>query len=217
MKYFVESAGPRESRYNHFIVILNRYAKITMNQKWTRLPLIGFFGLLLVILAIAIPAHHVMAESDENLEYRVKAAFLYNFMKFVEWPKTEIGKSEKIIRLYVFGTDPFGGALNSLNGKTVGERTIQVAVGEDLSAAASSNVLFISQVRTVPTDEILGKIKTAPVLTVADSEGFCNAGGMINLVIINNKVRFEINQKAVMQSGLKMSSQLLKLAIAVDK
>lgn len=188
-------------------------SKIALNRICLVRLGIGLLALILVLFPRGGRMNLARAETGEQLEYLVKAAFLYNFMKFVEWPKTAFKGDNAPIRVYVFGASPFGPALDSVQGKKVGARTVRITVGEDLSAAETCQMLFIARSSPVPFRNILDRVKDKPVLTVADTEGFCEAGGGIKFLIAGNKVRFEINQSAAKRAGLKVSSQLLKLAI----
>ena len=145
-----------------------------------------------------------------STEYRIKAAFLYNFTSFVTWPDNLAGESE--FTLCVFGDDPFGELLDKLAGKSVNGRQLVVRRLESLALLDQCKLVFISE---MPSDQLgaaLALLHGLPVLTVSDIHGFTELGGIIEFRIIENKVRFDINVNAAESSGLNISSKLLSLA-----
>lgn len=165
---------------------------------------------------MAVDARHVSAQSPGHDEYLVKAAFLYSFAKFVEWPPQVFMTADTPITLCIYGTDPFGDALKSIRGKSVKSRALMIkraARGENLEAC---HILFISASEQVRLSQLIRHLNGSHVLTIGDMDRFAHAGGIINLVKVQNKVRFEINLDAAQRAGLKISSQLLKLATLVN-
>jgi hypothetical protein len=156
------------------------------------------------------------ASEDGELEYRVKAAFLLNFTKFVTWPDNPSGNADKSIIVCVLGKNPFGTALDSIQGKEVSGRPIKIIYETDPKSLPYCHVIFISANLGYSATEILQKLSGQPVLTVGESKGFAKSGGMIDFIKVDSKIRFEINPSAVEAASLKMSSQLLKLAIIID-
>jgi hypothetical protein len=151
------------------------------------------------------------AEAAANSEYQVKAAFLFNFIKFIEWPSDGLS-TPGTVTLGIFGKDPFGEALDEVRGKTVkGRRVVVVHVhgSEDLK---DCDLLYVCASERGRLPQILKSVQNSRVLTVADQDGFCQSGGMINLVFVNNRVGFEVNVGAAGRARLRVSSQLLKLA-----
>jgi YfiR/HmsC-like len=168
--------------------------------------------LLAVFLAAAAQSQAISAQTAS--EYEVKAAFLYNFTKFVEWPETAF--PDDSFRVCVLGDDPFGKSLKALTGQEVAGRKLQVlSFREDIAKTEECHVLFISRSERERLAEILSGVRNSPVLTVADSRGFLDGGGVINFVLEGSKVRFEINQEAAERTGIKISSKLLRLATRV--
>jgi uncharacterized protein DUF4154 len=147
-------------------------------------------------------------------EYEVKAAFLLNFARFVEWPP-EKGQGPFVVA--VLGEDPFGPALDrTFEGNGVGGRPSEVRRLPRLEDASRTQILFIgkSEERRLPA--ILAALRGTHVLTVSDIPGFAERGGMIGLRLEERRVRFDINPEPAAESGLKLSSQLLKLARIVS-
>jgi hypothetical protein len=146
-------------------------------------------------------------------EYQVKAAFLYNFARYVEWP--EPMRAQPVFRICVVGDDPFGAALPAaVRDKTVQDRPVEVAHrdGHDVTGC---HLAFVAASEGSETPRLLTGIAAHGVLTVGETEGFVRAGGVIGFKIEGNKVRFDVNADAANRAGLRISSQLLKLAAQV--
>lgn len=155
------------------------------------------------------------AQQSQSLEYKIKAAFLYNFAKFVEWP---IQKNEDIslpFVLCILGDDPFGAELDIIQKKNIKGRRIVIKRLSTLDDCESCHILFINLGEKDMLKETLLHIKNKSVLTVSDAKGFARAGGIIGFVKKENKIRFEINLSAVNKAGIQISSNLLKLATIV--
>lgn len=148
-------------------------------------------------------------------EYEVKAAFVYNFTKFVEWPESAFPGPDAPLSICVIGEDPFGGALDSLRAKTVKNRKVAVKRAGTAEEARGCHVLFIGPMQEDRADRILSSLKGAPVLLTGDVDRFVRRGGMIGFFMERHKVVFEINENAAKNAGLRISSQLLKLARTV--
>jgi uncharacterized protein DUF4154 len=153
------------------------------------------------------------AQSPSAGEYQVKAAFLFNFAKFVEWPSSSFSNPSAPLRICVFGRDPFGDELlNITKDKTVNGRRLEVDQGIDLQVARTCHILFIAASETARLKQIFESLRGADALTVGDTKGFADQGGMINFVLENSRVQFEVNRKVAEQGGLKISSKLLSVA-----
>jgi len=170
---------------------------------------------LLSVLCVTL-AGPMVAESISSREYEIKAAFLYNFAKFVEWPPDAFQKNPGHFVIGILGPDPFGSDLDDLlEGKTIQDKSLvlkRIAIPQD---ATSCHVLFISSAKEEELDSILIALKGLPVLTVSDMDQFIQRGGVVGFTLEGKKVRFSINTKVADQAGLKVSSQLLKLAKTV--
>jgi len=149
-------------------------------------------------------------------EYQVKAAFLYNFAKFVEWPSELMENSHEPITICVLGQNPFGKSLaNVVNSKTISGHPILIRMIAAIRPGESCHVLFISGSERKRLPAILEAVRTASILTVGEGEGFAGEGGMIGFRLDDGKVRFEINLLAAEQQKLRISSKLLNLAASV--
>jgi len=173
----------------------------------------ALFTILLSIHLIAAPDG--LAQQGLS-EYQVKAAYLFNFLKFVEYPSASFADPLAPIVIGVVGDDPFGSALPQVViGKTVQGRDLVIRVyriGEDLRGA---HILFISASERKKIPMILSSLRGSSVLTVSDTAGFLDAGGMIQFLNEDSRVRFAINVDATSRAKLKMSSKLLTLAKVV--
>jgi hypothetical protein len=166
-------------------------------------------------LAMARPAS-LFAQAKPPTEYEIKAAFLYNFAKFVEWPPTVFRGPKVPLNICVFGRDPFGRALDdALLGKAIGDHPATLERARQISELASCHIVFISGGESPRLAEVLGSLRGRNVLLVGETEGFASAGGVIQFVLDENRVRFAINPDAANRAGLKISSKLLALATIV--
>lgn len=147
------------------------------------------------------------AQSASQREYEIKAAYLYNFIKYVDWPI-----SKDTVTIGVLGGNPFGAALAPLNGKIVKGRRIVVKEIASVRDTQNCQIIFVSSSEKQRLQEIFENSKNGHVLTVGEMQGFAQDGGIINFIEENNKVRFEINADAARRTGLSISSELLKLA-----
>lgn len=146
-------------------------------------------------------------------EYQVKAAFLFNFAKFVEWPAGSFPDASAPLQICVLGRDPFGEELRSItNEKLVNGRKLEVHQVADLQHARSCHILFVASSGKTPVKQIVEALRGTSVLTVGDTKGFAEQGGMINFVLESDRVQFEVSCKAAEQAGLKISSKLLSVA-----
>ncbi len=174
-------------------------------------------GLLSVAVWLGLPAS-AQAQAEGHEEYQVKAAFLYQFTKFIEWPSDAFPDANAPFSICVAGADPFGNTLNQVfQQKTVGQRRLELrrsAHGEDLQGC---QILFISASERKRFPAILDKVKGTPVVTVSESDRFMKAGGTINFFLSEERVRFDINLEATEGTGLKFSSRLLSVARTVLK
>jgi len=153
--------------------------------------------------------------AEMSREYLIKAAFLYNFAKFTEWPAAAFASADSPLTICVLGDDPFGAALDAIDGKEIKGRTVSVRRLADTAVAEACHVIFISISEETRLTDILDILRGRPVLTVADMPEFARTGGIINLKTNEEeRIRFDINIGKAQQAGLRMSSKLLSLAEA---
>lgn len=158
------------------------------------------------------------ADERSAREYQVKAAFLFHFAQFTEWPADAFPHGNSPLVIAVIGKgDPFGGALErAVRDKVIGGHPIVVAHYDSAISLAPSHVLFVCDDVSDSLDQILQKAGSA-TLTVSDVDGFTDRGGLVRFFPEDNKVRFEINLDALRHSRIKMSAKLLKLAKIVHE
>lgn len=167
-------------------------------------------------MAAALGLMMLFCQADEPTEYQVKAVFLLNFTKFVEWPSASLPSPESPIDICVMGDDPFGNELDQIvAGEVVNGRKVTALRVKNGPPPKACEVLFISR-PDKDTLKILPGLGPG-VLTVGEGESFVRHGGMIAFVIVNRRVRFDINRTAAENAGLKISSKLLNVARAVEK
>jgi len=170
-----------------------------------------------IILGILLSAGFG-ARAQEANEYLVKAAFLYNFAKFVEWPPQAFKNPADPIVIGVLGKNPFGDALaRAVAGKALGARAFQVREISDAQQAAACHIVFISSSERKRFGSLLAGIGNAAVLTVGETDNFAAAGGIINFKIDGGNVRLQINVEAARKAQLRISAKLLSLAEIVEK
>ena len=149
--------------------------------------------------------------SDRDAEYRLKAAFIYNFTQYFEW---EPRSPEMVVG--VLGNSPIYDQLVQIaRTKSAGDKKMVVKQYSSLKDVGACNFIFIPQNCGIPLDEILSKVPKG-TLTITERPGAAAQGSAINFIIVNNKLKFESNLKTINAAGVKASSQLLKLAIIVE-
>jgi uncharacterized protein DUF4154 len=170
----------------------------------------------LAALIFLAGAGSASAQALSANEYAVKAAFLFHFAQFVEWPEGAFREANSPLVYCTIGEDPFQGALEaSFKGKVIGARSLEVRHLRGASEAHGCHVLFIGKATKQRLPDELASLKGNPVLTVGESEQFVKENGMIGFCVEENKIRFNINLEAAKKANLKISSRLLTLAKTV--
>jgi hypothetical protein len=156
----------------------------------------------------AAPADMTVAQ-----EYQIKAIFLFNFVQFVTWPATAFPGSHTPITIGILGNDPFGPFLEeAVRGEVIDGRSLTIKRFQVIGEVSDSQVLFVSKSEAGRLRQILAALQGTSILTVGEAEAFARQGGMINFIIVDNKVRYEINVEAAKRANLDISSKLLRLA-----
>jgi hypothetical protein len=200
-----------------------------MAKPLTAVSLLIMAVLLVVLLSASIV--YPDTKSAQYKEYEVKAAFMYNFLKFVNWPKEKSSQDQIIIG--IIGEDPFGSAADIFKGKNVEERkpvlkyfdtakllkeTAEKDINnEKVQEILKCHLLFICPSEQKYVKDIADVVTKHGVLTVGDTDKFTESGVIINFLLEDNKIRFDINLDASEKAGLEMRSQLLRLARKVIK
>ena len=166
-----------------------------------------FFGLLFAFEA------ECLAQDSAPSEYQIKAAFLFNFAKFIDWPpETYVTPTSPII-IGVLGDNVFGNNLErTLSNKTINNRPLEYKEFHSLLEATNCQILFICPSEKGKFPKIMEALHGTSILTVSETDQFISAGGMVNFFIDANKIRFEINDVAAKKAGLKISSKLMSLS-----
>lgn len=184
-------------------------SKPSLAFRWHQALLVLAFWLTTALLGSTVWA----GEFDE---YSVKAAYLYNFAKYVEWPPGVFDRPDAPVMICIAGENPFGAALSVLAGKAVGSHPVDVRAVSSNTGLEKCHVVFISRAEQSRARVLLASLARLPILTVSDIDDFARAGGMIGLVEAEQRIRFDINLATARQANLKLSSQLLKLATIVE-
>ena len=164
---------------------------------------------IMLLITFSWPGQ-VQGQPDAPREYKIKAAFIYHFLEFTQWPgETQAGQQNQLY-VCVLGPSPFQGALKSIDGSQVGGRRVTVRHLEETEDAQSCHAVFVSP--KAPASKLLSALPSTGVLTVGESSTFTRHGGMIRFFETKNNIRFEVNLAAVQQANLKISSKMLKLA-----
>ena len=173
----------------------------------------AFAAGVVVLLVLLLHGRPVQGQGSASSEHEVKAAFLFHFSQFVDWPEGTFKEANSPIVYCTIGEDPFHGALDaSLSGKAVGERALRVQHFKQVEEIRGCQILFIGESEQKRMASLATKLQGNPVLTVGESEHFIQEGGMIGFLLEENKIRFEINLDAAEHAKLKLSSRLLGLA-----
>lgn len=171
-------------------------------------------AMLVVVFASLGPMFSSRA-ADQTLEYQVKATYLLNFTKFIEWPPGALGSPDSPFNICILGGDRFGGALEQIvSGEVVSGRKVVIQRMDRDPQPGTCQIVFVNdQAEAFRNPSGLGR----GVLTVGEGEAFARNGGMIGFVIENRRVTFEINRRAAEAAGIKFSSGLLAVAKSVIK
>jgi hypothetical protein len=186
--------------------------------------------IFVVVILVLFVGPQAWSDSTASREYQIKAAFLYNFIKFVDWPKEKVADPNTPLTIGIIGKDPFQDAFEPLQEKEAKDRRVVIQRFEGFVELEKSgkkkkdqphpksqdiqkcHLLFICPSESERIPDIIASIKGHSVLTVADTKDFLESGGIINFIMEEQKVRFEINVTTARQARLQIRSQLLRLA-----
>jgi hypothetical protein len=183
----------------------------TRNRKnRVEIPTWAGVAVILVLFACALQAG---ADGTPIGEYQLKAVFLFNFAKFVEWPPQAFADASDPFTICVWGDNPFGSSLDdAVRGKTVGNRPISTRLVSSNQQARTCQILFISGSERKRMRGLLEALRNGCVLTVGDTDDFTTNGGIVQFKVNDARVRFEIDAEAAGRANLRISSKLLSLA-----
>jgi hypothetical protein len=166
----------------------------------------------LTAFALAFAPEKIEAQSDVSKEYQIKAAFLFHFAQFVEWPSADSTNTDDPFVIGVLGENPFGSALDEIvKGETIANRKIVVQYSRSADDLKNCQIVFVCKSENTRLPRILEKLNDKNLLSVGECEGFAQRGGVINFYLENGKLHFEINPDAAEREKLKISAQLFRL------
>ena len=179
------------------------------------------FRLLIMMAMVMLPSLGVDAQAQDSSassEYLIKAGFIYNFANLVQWPTNAFTQADSPIVIGILGEDPFGTVLDRvLAGKKVNGRVFLVKRLKTVPDLKECHIVFVSSSEMPHLAETIHLVKGMPILTIGEIPGFAKRGGIINLVLEDNKVHFEVNVEAAKEADLNISSRLLALARIVQE
>lgn len=189
-----------------------RYKILAMSQPAVLIRLTVKLCLATVVF-VSLP---VSAE-EVSREYKIKAAFIYNFSKFIVWPQQNTSSDAKSFNVCTLGDDRLYEVAHTIEGKLVQGRMLHVKKIENAEDSATCNIIFFATSDTEKIQQSLDFVKGSTVLTIGDNSHFIDNGGVIALYTENNQIVFDINHIAAKENGLKVNSRLLELAKNVSR
>jgi hypothetical protein len=174
-----------------------------------------------LLSAMAFREHAQGLDNSDSSEYLIKAGYIYNFAKLIDWPSKAFPQPDSPIVIGILGEDPFGPIMDrivadkKINGRTIVVKRLKWT--KDLKSVKDCNILFVSSSEKEHFESVLGGMKGLPILTIGDAPGFARRGGIMNFILEDNKVRFEVNVEAAKDADLTISSRLLTLARIVQQ
>ncbi len=178
-----------------------------------RLPTSIGSGCLALALLFSSPASGSGAHSEEA----VKSAYLYNFARYVEWPDSAFSDPDAPLVICVIGDDAFSKvAREGIGSRTVGSHGVEIASLAGLEDTSGCHILYLPESAGIDDEAVIGSLASKSIFTVSDSEGFARRGGIANFILVDRKIRFEINPDAADRAGLKVRARLLRVATVIS-
>lgn len=172
--------------------------------------------LVLVLLGLSVGARASEAVQGES-EYRIKAAYLYKFAAYVEWPASAFAKADAPVTIGIVGADDMASELIKLKGgPLINNRALEVKLLKPSEPLTGIQVLFVGRHESAALSRILDRVQTQPVLTVTELTGALGVGSIINFVPVDDRIRFEVSVVQAERSGLKISARLLGVAQKIE-
>ena len=187
----------------------------TAKNKWHHIIVIGML-LWEWCAPLADQALAVESAYSATVEYEVKAAFIHNFTKFIDWSPEAFESEDSPLKIGILGNGSIDGPLMNLKGKKVNRRSLEISRVNNFEEMSQFHVIFVNPSEKNRTESILQALEGTGVLTIGDMSGFAEQCGIVNFYLSSGKVRFEINIKASHRENLHISSRLLRLARIVD-
>jgi len=182
--------------------LIDRLQSPSLMSHFRRLP---SFSIVAVFVGLAMVAALAFAQGDAELEYKIKAAYLYNFTKFIQWPP----KNSSVFTICIVGDDLFAGLIDELETRQAFGKPIQIQRNMASRSVDGCDMAYVGRKEALPKSGLHG------VLTVGSDAGFVEAGGMIGFVVEDHKIKLHINLSAIRHSGLDISAKLLEVATVI--
>ena len=170
-----------------------------------------FIGILLSLCTVGVVESKAITHHETPSEDEVQTAFIYNFFKFIQWPNKSESDSTEHYLLCALGWGSINKHLETLEEKKVKGRKITFKRFQKLEDVTSCHALFINDSKDYGISDVLTHLRDVPVLTIGNSEGLAELGVMINFIVVNKRIKFEINHQQAKKHGLMISSKLLRL------
>lgn len=152
-----------------------------------------------------------------DTEYQIKAAYLYKFVAYIEWPAAAFGDADTPVTIGVIGADDVAAELNNIkHGRKVNNRTVEIKLLKPGDPLTGVKILFIGGRDSAHLKRLLDSVQSQPVLSVTESAGALSAGSVINFVPVDDRIRFEVSVQNADRNGLKISARLLSVAQKVE-
>jgi len=185
-------------------------AKACRKRRSTIIPVAA-----VVLLLWCVPGS--FAQPHAVYEYELKAAVLYKIVKYVDWPAVSFENTDDTYILYILGEDPFGDMIQAYENRSINDKKLEIRRARRVSDIGPCHMLFIGSSEEKNLPSILNAIQHRNILTVGDMEEFAHRGGIINFVLKQNRITFEINLQNAKDAGLQINAKLLRLATIVDR
>ncbi|ACN17574.1 hypothetical protein HRM2_45180 [Desulforapulum autotrophicum HRM2] len=171
--------------------------------------------LLLLTLTLAFCWSTPGNTAEKPSEYKIKAAYLYNFAKFIRWPDSAFTDDKAPLVIGVFGKNPFNGNLAPLGTRSVGKHPIKIIEFKTLNEIGKCHLLFIGKSESHGLKTLLNTLKTRPIVTIGEHKAFSARGGVIQFISVRNRLRFVINLNTAKENEIQIDAQLLSLATEI--
>jgi hypothetical protein len=170
----------------------------------------------MIPLVIGLVGHMSAAESPMVLEYKIKAGYLFNFAKYVEWPEKTLPATNSPVIIGLLADDPAAVIIEQqLQGKLANGHPLSVKLLVDLTGVSVCHIFFVSRAQKERTEDLLARLPTTPVLLVGEVDQFAHRGGMLNFIRKDEAFRLEVNLEAAEKAGLRVTSKLASIATIV--
>ncbi len=185
-----------------------------MEKAWPVEKVLSWTLVLLLITSIC-PGRRALAEETISREYKVKAALVYNFARFTQWPDQALAGQQDAFKVVVFGDRGVTWDFNAIAGRKVAGRTIEIAFTRNPLEVRGCQILFLVSSERELWPQVLAALDEEPVLTIGEMNGFLESGGILNLVNDEGRISFQVNLDHAREHQISISSRILKLAAKV--